>query len=41
MHKEVRMSRKRLKPEQIISMLREADVGLSQEIKVRDICWDI
>jgi len=32
------MSRKRFKPEQIIRMLREAEVGLSQGMKVRDIC---
>ena len=32
------MSRKRFKPEQIISMLREAEVSLSQGMKVRDIC---
>jgi transposase-like protein len=38
MKKEVRMSRRRLKPEQNIRMLREAEVGLSQGMKVRDIC---
>ena len=38
MNKEVRMSRRRFKPEQIIRMLREAEVGLSQGMKVRDIC---
>jgi putative transposase len=38
MHKEVRMSRKRFKTEQIIRMLREAEVGLSQGMKIRDIC---
>ena len=38
MNKEVRMSRKRFKSEQIIRMLREAEVGLSQGMKVRDIC---
>ena len=32
------MSRRRYKPEQIIRMLREAEVGLSQGMKVRDIC---
>ena len=32
------MSRRRFKPEQIIRMLREAEVGLSQGMKVRDIC---
>ena len=32
------MSRKRFKPEQIIRMLREGEVGLSQGMKVRDIC---
>ena len=32
------MSRKRFKLEQIIGMLREAEVGLSQGMKVRDIC---
>jgi hypothetical protein len=37
-NKEVRISRKRFKPEQIIRMLREAEVGLSQGMKVRDIC---
>ena len=32
------MSRKRFKPEQIIRMLREAEVGLSQGMKVKDLC---
>ena len=32
------MSRRRFKPEQIIRMLREAEVGLFQGMKVRDIC---
>ena len=32
------MSRKRFKPEQIIRMLREAEVDFSQGMKVRDIC---
>ena len=32
------MSRKRYKPEQIISMLREADVQLSRGQKVAQIC---
>jgi transposase-like protein len=36
--KEVAMSRKRYKPEQIIRMLREADVKLSQNQKVGQIC---
>ena len=33
MHKEVRMSRKRFKTEQIIRMLREVRVGLSQGMR--------
>ena len=32
------MSRKRYKPEQIINMLREAEVGLSQGRKIGEIC---
>ncbi len=32
------MSRKRYKPEQIISLLREAEVGLSQGRKVVEVC---
>ena len=32
------MSRKRFKPEQIIGMLREAEVRLSQGAKVGDVC---
>ncbi len=32
------MSRKRYTPEQIISMLREAEVGLSRDEKVSQIC---
>ena len=35
------MSRKRYKPEQIIRMLREADVKLSQNQKVGQICRDL
>lgn len=35
------MSRKRYKPEQIISMLREADVQLSQGQKVVQICREL
>lgn len=36
--KEVAMGQKRYKPEQIIRMLREADVKLSQGQKVAQIC---
>ena len=36
--KEVGMSRKRYKPEQINRMLREADVKLSQGRKVGQVC---
>ena len=32
------MSRKRLRPEQIIGMLREAEVRLSQGAKVGEVC---
>ena len=32
------MSRKRYKPEQIINLLREAEVGLSQGQKVGEVC---
>ena len=32
------MSRKRFKPEQIIGMLREAEVRLSQGAKVGEVC---
>jgi len=32
------MSRKRFKPEQIINLLREAEVGLSQGRKIGEIC---
>ena len=32
------MSRKRYKPEQIINLLREAEVGLSQGRRVGEIC---
>ena len=32
------MSRKRFKPEQIIGMLREAEVHLSQGAKVGEVC---
>ena len=32
------MSRKRYKPEQIINLLREAEVGLSQGKKVAEVC---
>ena len=35
------MSRKRYKPEQIISMLREADVQLSRGQKVAQICREL
>jgi putative transposase len=38
MKKEIRISRRRFKPEQTIRMLREAEVGLSQGMKVRDMC---
>ena len=38
MRKEDRMSRKRYKPEQIINLLREAEVGLSQGRRVGEIC---
>ncbi len=36
--KETRMSRKRFKPEQIIGMLREAEVRLSQGATVAEVC---
>jgi putative transposase len=36
--KEVRMARRRFTPEQIIGMLREAEVRLSQGEKVKGIC---
>ena len=36
--KEVRMARKRFTPEQIVAMLREVDVSLSQSEDVRSIC---
>jgi transposase-like protein len=36
--KEDGMSRKRYKPEQIINLLREAEVGLSQGKKVVEVC---
>jgi transposase-like protein len=36
--KEIRMARKRFSPEQIIGMLREAEVRLSQGEKVKVIC---
>ena len=32
------MSRKRLKPEQFIGMLREAEVRLSQGAKIGEVC---
>lgn len=32
------MSRKRYKPEQVINLLREAEVGLSQGRKIGEIC---
>ena len=32
------MSRKRFKPEQIINLLREAEVGLSQGRRIGEIC---
>ena len=32
------MSRKRYKPEQIINLLREAEVGLSQDRRIGEIC---
>ena len=35
------MSRKRYKPEQIISMLREADVELSRGQKVGKVCGEL
>jgi putative transposase len=35
------MSRKRFKPEQIISMLREADVQLSRGHKVGKVCREL
>ena len=38
MRKEDGMSRKRYKPEQIINLLREAEVGLSQGRRVGEIC---
>jgi transposase-like protein len=41
MDKEGSMSRKRYKPEQIISMLREADVQLSRGRKVAQICREL
>ena len=36
--KEDGMSRKRYRPEQIINLLREAEVGLSQGRKVGEVC---
>jgi transposase-like protein len=39
--KEVRMSRKRFTAEQIIGMLREADVELSRGKNVEQICRDL
>jgi transposase-like protein len=39
--KEVRMSRKRFKAEQIIGILREADVELSRGKNVEQICRDL
>jgi hypothetical protein len=38
MYKEVRMSWRRYKPEQIIRMLREAEVGFSHGRKASDDC---
>jgi putative transposase len=38
LRKEVRMSRKRYRAEQIIGMLREAEVCLSQRQKVSEVC---
>ena len=38
MNKQLRMSRRRFKLEQIIRMIREAEVDLSHGSKVRDIC---
>lgn len=38
LEKEKRMTRKRYTPEQIISMVREAEVGLAQGDKVDPIC---
>jgi hypothetical protein len=32
------MSRKRYKPEQVINLLREAEVGLSQGCRIGEIC---
>jgi transposase-like protein len=32
------MSRKRYKPEQVINLLREAEVGLSQGRRIGEIC---
>jgi len=32
------MSRKRFKPEQIINLLREAEVGLSQGHRIGEVC---
>jgi transposase-like protein len=40
-NKEVSMGKKRYTPEQIIGMLREAEVGLSRGLKIGQICRNL
>lgn len=41
LEREVSMSRKRYTPEQIIGMLRQAEVELAQGRKVPEVCWSL